>query len=116
MSKNHQNAAVATPSVPKSADSELEAMRAELASVRDGLVCMALLVMPHHLRNFCECRKLACVSVRATKAGVYDVQAFQLCDDCTLPDGWREVGRVSLGPAERETVRIANKLGCFSPA
>lgn len=116
MSKHNQNAAPATQAVEKSPESEIDQLRAELATVRVAVVDMALLVMPHHLRKYCECGKLSCCSVQATSPGIFDVKSFTLCDDCRLPDGYREVGRVSLGPAERETVRIANKLGCFRPA
>jgi hypothetical protein len=111
MSKN-QNAAVRseTQSEPERGLAELRAQVEELAS---SFATLAAMLLPHHLRASCSCGRLANGTVQATQAGVFDVKSFALCDECTLPEGFREVGRVSLGPAERETVRLANKLSCL---
>jgi hypothetical protein len=98
----------------RSPDDELASLRAEIASLRTSFVDLARLVMPERLRNsYCGCGQLACSSVKVIRAGEDSVKQVQLCEDCKLDASWREVGRVELSPTLRETVSIANKLGCL---
>ena len=108
--KNQGNAALAAPREERS-DGTIS--RAEFDELKQSFATLALMLIPHALRNYCPCGKIAHGSVQATKPGIFDVSSFYICEDCTLPSGFVEVGRVSLGPAERETVRLANKLGCL---
>jgi hypothetical protein len=107
MSKHQGNPAQQAP------QSEPRDLRAEVDALKQSFADLALLLMPHALRNYCGCGKLACRSVQTIKPGVFDTQSFYLCDDCKIPEGHAPCGEVALGPAERETVRLANKLGCL---
>lgn len=97
----------------RSGESELESLRKEVASMRKSFVDMALLVLPSNMRNYCDCGLLACRTVTAVKPGLDQAERFKRCTDCAIPDGWHTVGVVELAPGERETVAIANRLGCL---
>lgn len=93
-------------------------LRAEVDALKQSFADLALMLMPHSLRNWCACGKIACRSVQTTKPGAFapsasDVGNHYLCDECKIPEGHAPIGEVALGPAERETVRLANRLGCL---
>ncbi len=109
---NNKNAAQA---IETKGTSEVDRLKADIESLRGSMVEMALLVLPHHLRNYCGCGKLACLTSTATTPGSSDLRDHHLCEDCKLPPGSTEARRISLSPSDRDTVRIANRVGLYKP-
>lgn len=97
--------------------SELDALRAEVSSLKAMFADMAQLVLPAQFRNsYCGCGKIACRSITIARPGLGDADQVKLCEDCKAPSGGIVVGNIELGPHERETVRLANRIGCRKPA
>ncbi len=98
-------------------DSELAAMRADLANMKKLVSDMAMLFLPPALRNKCACGLIACKELTGVNAkdavnrgGSVEAERFRLCTECKAPEGYTIVGTFELGPAERETVRLANSI------
>lgn len=120
MSKN------AAEKLPESKD-ELAQIREDLRVTRGLIADMALLFVPPALRQKCDCGRIACRKITAQKPGITGFNAtdrpggepeprtYVLCDACQMPDGWQSIGALELGPVERETVRLANKLIIAEP-
>lgn len=118
MSQQNQAAKKSEPT------SELDQLRSDVKSLRGLVADMAFLFIPPALRSKCECGRIACRHVTLSKPGVTgfpvgtpgkpdaepDARQKYLCDSCEAPEGWNVVGSLELGPVERETVRLANKL------
>jgi hypothetical protein len=104
-----------TQTTESKGSSEIERLKADVEALRGSVVELALLVLPYHLRNYCGCGKLACLTSTATTPGSSELSVHHLCEDCKLPTGCTEARRVSLSPADRDTVRIANRVGLYRP-
>jgi len=116
-----ENAAQVRNQAPaRSADSDLESLRAEVGMLRGAIGDLAWLLMDPRLRNKCPCGAIACRTVTATtNVANYDEigaflnvqrKEFALCDACQLPEGWVHARSVELAPAFRETVNLVNAL------
>lgn len=97
-------------------DGDIGTIKADLTNVKKLVADMAMLFLPQALRNKCACGMIACrelTGVNAqdavTKVNV-EAERFRLCTDCKPPEGYTIVGSLELGPAERETVRLANSI------
>ena len=112
--KNQSNAARSTEALAPQGQTEIGRLQGEVETLRKSFVDLALLVLPHSMRKFCACGKLACLTSTATSAGSSNLSDFDLCEDCKLPSGFTEARRVSLSPSDRDTVRIANGLGVYT--
>ncbi len=117
MSK-HGNAALATQ--PREGESEMQACKRQITELRKAFATMAMLVLPASMRNYCKCGRLACRQVDAVNPkgmaqnpALASATTFTLCDECQLDEGCNAIRSVELAPAERETVRLANELGCL---
>ena len=99
--------------------SEFEQLRSDVNQLRGLVADMAMLFLPPQLREKCacglvSCRKLTCTPKQWKRedllAGNTKATDFNLCDRCTLPDGWNVVSTLELAPAQRETVSLANNI------
>jgi hypothetical protein len=106
MKKNAAEAVETKPAEPVS----LESVHAELATIRELVRDMALLVLPPNLREPCECGRLASRSLTCVKPGQVGVKTHHLCDECKNPEGWTVVGTTVADGNLQQTLRIANGI------
>jgi hypothetical protein len=94
---------------------DMAELQRQVTGLRGLVADMAFLFLPPVLRHKCECGKISCRKVTAVKPGVAEAKDFILCEDCKSPADWTTVAAIELGPVERETVRLANKLIIVEP-